>query len=89
MFRADHNGRLYLIGGKIMFKFLGNYIKSKIFYARLKVELFKAFSHCDDYIELLTKLAIASKDMTLEEVKSEFFKEFAGIVHDYVYTEEK
>lgn len=66
-----------------------NYIRSKIFYARLKVEIFKAFSHSDDYIELFTKLAIAAKDMTPEEVKSEFLKEFAGIVHDYVHTEDK
>lgn len=65
-----------------------NYIRSKIFYARLKVELFKAFSHSDDYIELFTKLAVAAKDMTPEEVKGEFLKEFAGIVHDYVHTED-
>lgn len=66
-----------------------NYIKSKIFFASLKMELFKALSHSDDYIEMFTKLAIAAKDMTPEEVKSEFMQTFAGIVHDYVHTEEK
>ncbi|WP_333648334.1 hypothetical protein [Lacrimispora sp.] len=66
-----------------MFKFISNYIKSKIFFARLKMELFQAFSHSDDYMELLTKLAISAKDMTPEEVKVEFMKEFAGVVHDY------
>lgn len=66
-----------------------NYIKSKLFFAKLKVELYKALSHSEDYIELFTKLAIASKDMTPEEVKSEFFKEFAGIVHDYVHRDDK
>jgi len=65
-----------------------NYIKSKLFFAKLKVELYKALSHSEDYMELFTKLAIASKDMTPEEVKSEFFKEFAGVVHDYVHRDD-
>lgn len=65
-----------------------NYIKSKLFYAKLKMEIYKALSHSDDYIEMFTKLAIAAKDMTPEEVKGEFLKEFAGIVHDYVHTED-
>ena len=66
-----------------------NYIKSKLFFAKLKMELYKALSHSEDYMELFTKLAIASKDMTPEEVKSEFMQTFAGIVHDYVHTEDK
>ena len=65
-----------------------NYIKSKLFYAKLKVEIYKALSHSDDYVELFTKLAIAAKDMTPDEVKSEFMQTFAGIVHDYVHTED-
>ncbi len=65
------------------------YIKSKIFWAMLKIEIYKALSHSDDYVELFTKLAIAAKDMTPDEVKSEFMKTFAGIVHDYAHTEEK
>ncbi|WP_395546697.1 MULTISPECIES: hypothetical protein [unclassified Lacrimispora] len=66
-----------------------NYIKSKLFFAKLKVELYKALSHSEDYLGLFTKLAIASKDMTPEEVKNEFFKEFAGVVHDYVHRDNK
>ncbi len=66
-----------------------NYIKSKLFFAKLKVELYKALSHSEDYFEMFTKLAIASKEMTPEEVKSEFFKEFAGVVHDYVHRDDK
>lgn len=66
-----------------------NYIKSIIFFAQLKVELYKALSHSEDYIELFTKLAVASKDMTPDEVKSEFFKEFAGVVYDYVHRDDK
>lgn len=65
------------------------YIKSKLFYAKLKMEIYKALSHSDDYIEMFTKLAIAAKDMTPEEVKSEFMQTFAGIVHDSVHAEEK
>lgn len=65
-----------------------NYIKSKLFFAKLKVELYRVLSHSEDYMELFTKLAIASKDMTPEEVKSEFLNEFAGIVHDYVHRDD-
>jgi hypothetical protein len=65
------------------------YIKSKIFWAMLKIEIYKALSHSDEYVELFTKLAIAAKDMTPNEVKSEFMKTFAGIVHDYVHAEDK
>lgn len=65
-----------------------NYIKSKLFFAKLKMELYKALSHSENYLEMFTKLAIASKDMTPEEVKSEFFKEFAGVVHDYVHRDD-
>lgn len=66
-----------------------NYIKSKLFFAKLKVELYRVLSHSEDYMELFTKLAIASKDMTPEEVKSEFLKEFAGVVHDYIHRDDK
>lgn len=72
-----------------MFKFIGNYIRSKIFFANLKMELFKVLTHGDDYVEMFTKLAIAAKDMAPDEVKSEFMQMFAGIVHDYVHTEDK
>lgn len=64
------------------------YIKSRLFFMKLKMELYKAFSHSEDYIELFTKLAIASKDMTPDEVKNEFFKEFAGVVHDYIHRDD-
>ncbi len=66
-----------------------NYIKSKLFFAKLKVELYKALSHSKDYLEMFIKLAVASKDMTPEEVKNEFLKEFAGVVHDYVHKDDK
>lgn len=65
------------------------YIKSKLFYAKLKVEIYKALSHSEDYIAMLTKLAIACKDMTPEEVKAEVLKEFAGAVHESVNKEKK
>ena len=66
-----------------------NYIKTKIFFVKLKMEIYKALSHSDNYVEMFTKLAIAAKDMTPEEVKVEFMQTFAGIVHDYIHTEEK
>jgi len=66
-----------------------NYIKSKLFFARLKIELYKVLSHSEDYLEMFTKLAVASKNMTPEEVKSEFIKEFAGVVHDYIHRDDK
>jgi hypothetical protein len=66
-----------------------NYIKSKLFFAKLKVELYKALSHSEDYLEMFNKLAIASKNMSPEELKSEFLKEFAGVVHDYIHRDDK
>ena len=65
-----------------------NYIKSKIFFASLKMELFKALSHSDDYIEMLTKLAIASKEMTPDDVKKEFLAELASVIHDSVHKDD-
>ncbi|WP_099467736.1 hypothetical protein [Konateibacter massiliensis] len=65
------------------------YIKSKLFYAKSKIEIFKALEHSEDYIGMLTKLAIASKDMTPEEVKKEFLKELAGAIHDDVHKDDK
>jgi hypothetical protein len=81
--RADRDGRLLfnLEENKNMI----TYIKSNLFFMKLKMELYKALSHSEDYIEMFTKLAMASKDMTPEEVKSEFLKEFAGVVHDYLH----
>ncbi len=58
-----------------------NYIKSKIFFAKLKIELYKAFSHSNDYIGMLTKLAVASKDMPPEEVKKELLSALANMIH--------
>ena len=82
-FRADHDGRLLfnLEENKNMI----TYIKSKLFFMKLKMELYKALSHSEDYIELFTKLAVASKDMTPDEAKNEIFKEFASVVHDNVH----
>ncbi|RFZ78211.1 hypothetical protein DS742_13920 [Lacrimispora amygdalina] len=65
-----------------------NYIKSKLFYAKLKMEIYKALSHSDDYIEMLTKLAIASKEMTPDDVKKEFLAELASVIHDSVHKDD-
>lgn len=66
-----------------------NYIKSKIFFAKLKVELYKAFSHSKDYIEMFTKLAIASKDIPPEDVKKDFLSELAGMIHNSVDSDDE
>lgn len=68
-----------------MFKFLVDWIQSKFFYAILKVEIFLALKQSNAYIEMLTKLAIASKDMTADELKKEFLKELAGVIHNSVH----
>lgn len=66
------------------------YFKMKLFMMQLKLALYDALAHSEDYITLFTKLAIASKDMEPDEVKKEFLKEFTGIIHDYVHkTDEK
>ena len=65
-----------------------NYIKSKLFFVKLKMEIYKALSHSDDYIEMFTKLAIAAKEMTPEEVKKEFLRELASVIHDSVHKDD-
>ena len=65
------------------------YIKSKLFYAKLKVEIFKALNHSENYIGMFTKLAIASKEMTPDEVKKEFLAELASVIHDSVHKNDK
>lgn len=64
------------------------YIKSKLFFAKLKMEIYKAFENSEDYINMFTKLAIASKDMTPDEVKKEFLNEFASVIHDSVHKDD-
>ena len=63
------------------------YIKSKLFFAKLRIEIYKAFEHSEDYIWMFTKLASASKDMTPEEVKKEFLNVLAGVIHDSVHND--
>lgn len=64
-----------------------NYIKSKIFYAKLKMEAYKALNHSEDYIAMFTKLAVAANEMTPEEIKKEFLTAFAGVIHESVQGE--
>lgn len=63
------------------------YIKSKLFFAKLRIEIYKAFEHSEDYICMFTKLASASKDMTPDEVKKEFLNVLAGVIHDSVHND--
>lgn len=64
------------------------YIRSKLFWMKIKIELFKALNHSEDYIGMFTKLAIASKDMTPDEVKKEFLKELASVIHETVHKDD-
>ena len=58
------------------------WIRSKIFYAKLKKEIFKAFVHGDDWIKFLTNLAVAYKDATPEVIRKEFISALAEKVHN-------
>lgn len=62
------------------------YIKSKLFFAKLKIEIYKAFEHSEDYVGMFTKLASASKDMTPDEVKKEFLNVLASVIHESVHS---
>ena len=63
------------------------WIRSKIFFAHLKKEIFKAFSHGDDWMKFLTNLAISYKNATPDEIRKEFVSALAGKVHDSVSKE--
>lgn len=58
------------------------YIKMRLFYAKLKKELFRAFSHADEVIKFVTNFSIAYKDSTVDMINKDFMHELAGFVHE-------
>lgn len=59
-----------------------DWIGSKLFYAKLKIEIYRTFKHGDEWIKFLTNLAIAYKDATPETIKKEFVGALAEKVHN-------
>lgn len=57
------------------------FIRRKIFYHQIKKAIFEAFEHGDEWINLITKLAVACKDMTPDDVKKEFISALAEKIH--------
>lgn len=64
-----------------------DWIGSKLFYAKLKIEIFRTFKNGDDWLKFLNNLAIAYKDATPDEIRKEFVSALAGKVHDSVSKE--
>lgn len=65
------------------------WIKQKLFYAKIKREIFNAFEHGDEFFSMLNKLAISLKDATFEEVRHEFISALAGFAHEQAEKDRK
>ena len=74
-----------LIGGKMMkrfFKYIGNCIEYMVFKHKMKVAIFDAFNHGDEWIKFATKLAVAYQDASAEDIRKEFISEIASKAHE-------
>lgn len=58
------------------------WIKQKLFYSKLKKQIFLALEHGDEWINMLTKLATSCKDMTPEDLRKEFMATLCETIHD-------
>ena len=73
------------IGEKIMKKFLkyiGNCIGYMVFKHKMKVAIFDAFNHGDEWITFVTKFATAYKDATPEDIRKDFIETLAVKIHE-------
>lgn len=59
-----------------------NFIKRKVFYHQMKKAIFETFNHADEWINMLTMLAVSVKDSTPEDVRKEFISTIAEKIHD-------
>lgn len=59
-----------------------DWIGSKLFFAKLKIEIYRTAKHSDEWIKFATNLAIAYKDATPEEIRTELISAVAEKVHE-------
>lgn len=73
---------------KGFFKYIGNCIGYMVFKHKMKVAIFDAFNHGDEWITFATKLAVAYKDATPEEIRKDLIMDIAEKVHEDGHKEE-
>lgn len=66
---------------KKIFRYIGNCIRYMMFKHKMKVAIFEAFDHGDEWIKFLTGLAVAYKDAAPEDIHKEFIGKLAEKIH--------
>lgn len=67
---------------KSFFKYIGNCIGYMVFKHKMKIAIFDAFNHGDEWVKFATKLAVAYKDATPEEIRKDFIEAIANKIHE-------
>ena len=67
---------------KNFFKYIANYFGYIVFKHKMKVAIFDAFNHGDEWIKFATKLAVAYKDDTPDDIRKDFIDAIATKVHE-------
>ena len=67
---------------KKFLKYIGNCIEYMAFKHKMKVAIFDAFNHGDEWIKLVTNFAVAYKDSTPDDIRKDFIDAIATKVHE-------
>lgn len=67
---------------KGFFKYIGNCIGYIVFKHKIKVAIFDAVNHGDEWIKLMTNLATAYKDAAPDDIRKDFIDAIATKVHE-------
>lgn len=74
---------------KKFFRYIENCFAYMIFKHKMKVAIFDAFDHADEWVRFVTNFAVAYKDSSPEEIKKDFISALAGKVHESAQSEKK
>ena len=67
---------------KNFFKYIANYFGYIVFKHKMKVAIFDAMNHGDEWIKFVTKFATAYKDSTPEDIRQDFVNALADKIHE-------
>lgn len=67
---------------KKIFRYISNCVGYMMLKHKMKVAIFEAFNHSNEWIDLITKLANAYKDATPEEIRNEFMVALTTKIHE-------
>lgn len=63
-------------------KYIMNCIGYMVFKHKMKVAIFDAFNHGDEWITFVTKFATVYKDATPEDIRKDFINVLADKIHE-------